>query len=169
MWLDRFSGHSTPSQSPPPPQNRPHPPAPPRRPGQLGPGLPQRPAYGPRTSSLNLASRHNISTTSINSQKLPNGSTLKHEVTPPADFPDPLEVLERVLGRTLQLDNKADGLSNGYPSPEKPSELLKEVDFGGLSLESFAQSMDAEPEQTEVNTRITAQTVEECEYVCSDS
>ena len=164
MWLDRFSGHSTPSQSPPPPQNRPVSPAPPRRPNQLGPGLPQRPAYGPRTSSLNLGSRPNISTTSVNSQKLPNGSTLKHQVTPPADFPDPLEVLEKVLGRKLQLDNKADGIPNGCSVPEKPPELLKEVDFGGLSLEDFAHSMDlVESEQAEVDTRMTAQTVEECE------
>ncbi|KAL8791912.1 MAG: hypothetical protein Q9195_005488 [Heterodermia aff. obscurata] len=164
MWLDRFSGHSTPSQSPPPPQNRALSPAPPRRPSQLGPGLPQRPAYGPRTSSLNLASRSNISTTSVNSQKLPNGSTLKHEVTPPADFPDPLEVLEKVLGRTLQQDHNADGVSDGYPIPQKPSELVKDVDFGGLSLEDFAQSMDlVESKQMEVDTRMTAQTVEEYE------
>ena len=98
-----------------------------------------------------------------------NGSTLKHEVTPPADFPDPLEVLEKVLGRTLQLDNKIDGAPSGYTSPEKPPELLKEVDFGGLSLEAFAQDMDLESEKNEVDTRMAAQTVEECEYVCSDS
>ena len=169
MWLDRFSGHSTPSQSPPPPQNRPLSPVPPRRPSQLGPGLPQRPAYGPRTSSLNLGLRPNISTTSVHSQNFSNGSTLKHEVPPPSDFPDSLEVLEKLLGRTLQLDNKTDGVSNGCPSSQKPPELLKEVDFGGLSLEDFAQSMESESEQTEVDTPMTAQTVEECEYVCSDS
>ena len=74
-----------------------------------------------------------------------------------------------MLGRTLQLDNKIDVGFNDYPSPEKPPELLKDVDFGGLSLEDFAQSIDLESEQTEVDTRVTAQTVEECEYVCSDS
>lgn len=165
MWLDRFSGQSTQSQSPPPPLHRARSPAPLRRPSQLGPGLPQRPGYGPRTSSLNLGSRPNISTTSVNSQKLPNGSTLKHEITPPADFPDPLERLETIVGRTLQLNIQVDEIHDGDVLPGKPPELLAGVDFGGLSLEEFVQKEDLEPPRSEVNTQKTVQTVEECEYV----
>lgn len=169
MWLDRFSGHSTPSQSPPPPQNRNYPPGPPRRSSQLGPGLPQRPGYGPRTSSLNPGSRVNISTTSVNSQKLSNGSTLKHEITPPADFSDSLGILEKIVGRKLPQDNRSTETPNGNEILEKPSELLIDVDFRGLSLEDFAHQANSRSKPSEVDTLTTSQTVEECEYVCAVS
>lgn len=169
MWLDRFSGHSTPSQSPPPPHNRSHAPAPTRRPSQFGQSLPSRPAYGPRTSSLNLGSRLDTSTTSVNSQRLANGSTLKHEVSPPADYPDPLEVLEVVVGKPLRQNDRTNGALNSDGDHGKPAELLADIDFGGLSLEDFAQSADHESEFSDIAARVTAQTVEECEYVCSDS
>lgn len=170
MWLDRFSGHSTPSQSPPPPVNRSRPPGPARRPSQLGPGLPQRPGYGPRTSSLNPGSRANNSTTSANSQRLNNGSTLKHEVTPPADFSDSLEILEKIVGRRLPRDDKTSVNPDGNGTLEKPSELLVDVDFGGLSLEDFAhQATSRSRKYSEFDNPNTSQTVEECEYVCAIS
>ena len=168
MWLDRFSGHSTPSQSPPPPVNRSHPPGPARRPSQLG--LPQRPGYGPRTSSLNPVSRANISTTSVNSQRLHNGSTLKNEVTPPADFSDSLEILEKIVGRKLLQDDKTSENLDIDGILEKPSELLVDVDFGALSLEDFAHpAISKLKEYPEVDNPKTSQTVEECEYVCAIS
>ena len=165
MWLDRFSGHPTPTHSPPPPLNRSHSPAPQRGPSQLGPGVPIRPGYGPRTSSLTLGSRATISTSSVNSQRLPNGSALKREVTPPADFPNPLEVLERIVGRQLQRQDDPIGHEIEQEQIEKPSELVVDVDFGGLSLIDFARHEDNESRTPEVATRMTAQTVEECEYV----
>ena len=170
MWLDRFSGHSTPSQSPPPPVNRNHPPGPARRPSQLGPGLPQRPGYGPRTSSLNPGSRANNSTTSVNSQRLHNGSTLKHEVTPPADFSDSLEILEKIVGRRLPQDDKTSVFPDASATLEKPLELLVDVDFDGLSLEDFAHQATSKSKiYSEVDNLNTSQTVEECECVCAIS
>lgn len=170
MWLDRFSGHSTPSQSPPPPVNRSHPPGPARRPSQLGSGLPQRPGYGPRTSSLNPGSRANFSTTSVNSQRLHNGSTLKHELTPPADFSDSLQILEKIVGRKLPQGDKTSKNPDLDGILERPSELLVDVDFGGLSLEDFAhQAKSKTKEYSEIDNPNTSQTVEECEYVCAIS
>ena len=167
MWLDRFSGHSTPSQSPPP-QNRSTSPAPPRGPSQLGPGLPPRPAYGPRTSSLNVSTKANLSTTSVSSQRLPNGSALKHEISAPTDFPDPLKVLESVVGRPLSSKSPDDNHRNSIEVLSKPSDLLSNVDFNGLSLQDFARRSSPVLEQSKAEVRLTIQTAEECEYVCSD-
>ena len=165
MWLDRFSNHPTPSHSPPPPLNRSHSPAPQRGPSQLGSGAPLRPGYGPRISSLNSGSRATISTTSVNSQRLPNGSALKHEVTPPADFSDPLEVLERIIGRQLPQQVAPIEHENEQKQVEKPPELVADVDFGGLSLTDFVGSEEIESKTPEIASQMTAQTVEECEYV----
>ena len=165
MWLDRFSNHPTPSHSPSPPLNRSHSPAPQRGPSQLGTGSPLRPGYGPRISSLNSGSRATISTASVNSQRLPNGSALKHEVTPPADYSDPLQVLERIIGRQLPQSDGPVEHEKEQEQAEKPSELVADVDFGGLSLVEFARSEDIESKTPEIASQSTAQTVEECEYV----
>ena len=167
MWLDRLSGHPTPLHSPPPPLNRSQSPAPQRRPSQLPSGPLVRPGYGPRISSLNPGSRATTSTTSVNSQRLPNGSALKHEVSPPADFPNPLEVLERIVGRQLQKQDGSSERENEQDQDQvkRPSELVADVDFSGLSLIDFARRQDVDLEIPEVATRMTAQTVKECEYV----
>lgn len=165
MWLDRLSGYPPPSHSPPPPLNRSNSPAPQRLPSQLGSGPPIRPGYGPRTSSPNLGSRPIISTSLANSQKLPNGSALKHETTPPADFPIPLDVLERIIGRQPQQQNGPSEHVHEQERAKKPSELVADVDFSGLSLIDFARRDDIESKTPDVAHRLTAQTVEECEYV----
>lgn len=159
VWLDRFSGHSTPSPSPPP-QNRSFSPAP-RRPSHLGPGAAARPGFSPRSSSLNVA-KFNSSTTSLNSPRLPNGSGLKQQVTPPVDFVDPLKALEEVIGKPIrEIQDKGEGVET-----EKPPSLVQNVQFGVLSLQDFLhneedEDIDGAAEDT--------QSVEECEYVCSHS
>ncbi|KAL8827134.1 MAG: hypothetical protein Q9191_003363 [Dirinaria sp. TL-2023a] len=162
MWLDRFSGHSTPSQSPPPPQNRSYSPAP-QRPSGLGPGRPVRPPYGPRTSSLNVSSKSNLSTTSLSSQRVPNGSILRGQVSPPPDFADPLKVLEAVIGKSLSEEKTQNGELNADEVLERPSQLVKEVDFGGLSLQDFARNGVYEAGERGAEVQKAAQTVEEYE------
>ena len=153
MWLDRFSGHSTPSESPPP-QNRPYSPAP-RRPNGLVPTGTARPPFGPRISSLNLDPRANLSTSSVNSQ------------TPPADLTDPLEALEAIVGRSIPADRARDGVFHDESSRARPRELVEAVDFGGLSLDDFARSCMHDPDAVSAKIGIGMQTLEQSEYVAS--
>lgn len=164
MWLDRFPGHPMPSQSPPATQKRPYSPAP-RRPSGLGPSGALRPPYGPRTSSLHLNARANISTTSVNSQRPPNGSTLKSQVSPPADFEDPLKALATIVGRSISEESIIDGDAGGNQLPEKPLELVEEVDFEGSSLEEFVHDHACVLERKSTKTDSTVQTVDQCKYV----
>lgn len=163
MWLDRLSGQSTPSTSSTPAQSRSYSPAP-RRSSHLAPGPPSRPSYGPRTSSLGVGSNMNLSTTSLNSPRLPNGSSLRQQISHPADVTDPLEVLEELLGK--QSDKVVNGLGDqdGSTAARNPPHLVEKIDFEGLSLHTFADR--ASREETQVSRSLSAQTVEECEYVC---
>ncbi|KAL9003580.1 MAG: hypothetical protein Q9188_003561 [Gyalolechia gomerana] len=140
MWLDRLSGQSTPSPSPPPIQKRSYSPAPGRS-SHLAPVTAIRPPYGPRTSSLGIGSRPNNSSTSLNSPRLPNGSSLRQQIVPPTDNADPLDVLRNVLGK--KLDNLVDGQVDGADTTrsQKPPHLVEDVDFDGLSLHTFAESL----------------------------
>ena len=162
MWLDRLSGPSTPSSSPSPAQKRSYSPAPGRS-SHLAPTTATRPPYGPRTSSLGLGSRlNNNSTTSLNSPRLPNGSSLRQQIVPHAEVADPLDVLEGVIGK------KSKHAVNGHidehsPTSQKPPQLVEDVDFDGLSLHAFAEGADQE--ETERSPPLTIQTTEECEYV----
>ena len=164
MWgLDRFSGHSTPSGSPPP-QNRSFSPAP-RRPSHLGPGLTARPPHSPRSSSLNVSSKYTSSTTSLNSPRLPNGSGLKQQITPPAEFTDPLRLLEEIVGRPVSDGDERHG-AEGQPQLEKPAELIEDVDFRGRSIHDFLEDEDEQDEIEGLDfDRDTAQSAMECEYV----
>ncbi|KAI4110033.1 MAG: hypothetical protein L6R37_000166 [Teloschistes peruensis] len=160
MWLERLSGQSTPSVSTPTDQLRSHSPAPDRS-SHLAPRTAPRPPYGPRTSSLGLASQANTSTLSFNSPKLPNGSSLKQQIAPPPVFVDPLHALRDILGQSS--DPKVDGVNDtdvGALDP-KPSSLAEEVDFGGLSLHAFAGDVD--PQEPKEVYRSAMQTHEEYE------
>ena len=125
----------------------------------------QRPGFSPRSSSLNVSGKFNSSTTSLNSVRLPNGSHLKQQITPPADSGDPLKVLEEIIGRPLQeIDREHVPLQNGHGS-ERPSELIEDVNFGGLGLLGFLQDRG---DDNSLDIRDdTVHTAEECEYVCS--
>ncbi|PMD47410.1 Vps52-domain-containing protein [Hyaloscypha variabilis F] len=157
MWLDRLSGHSTPtpSASPPPPTNRSYSPAA-RRPSHLGPAVAaQRPGFNPRSSSLSLHS--NDSTTSLlASSRRPNGSGLKQSVTV-ADAPNPLDVLEKLLGSEGK-GKVAKPQTNGDHLAQDEFEL--ELDFEDLSLREFVSrdALFARREQV-----YATQTVEEFE------
>lgn len=166
MWLDRFSGNNTPSGSPPPSQNRSYSPAP-RRSSHLVPGASVRPNYTSRSSSTYLGGKSNASTTSLSSTKVSHGSTLKQQITPPADVVDPLEVLAAVVGRPLPEEKLENWSTQDGVEYEKPIRLVEDVEFNGLSLKEFALADFSDKEESEVHSATTVQTVEECEYVCT--
>ena len=164
MWLDRFSGHSTPSGSPPPPQNRSQSPVP-RRPSHPA-SEPRRPSFTPRSSSLNPGSRLNQASSSSNSPRLPNGSHLKQQISLPAETADPLKVLEEIVGRPVLKEVFENGTTDHYLELERPPQLSEDVDFCGLSLQAFAAAGNGEVMNGRSdNERVGAQTIEECEYV----
>ncbi|KAK3703867.1 Vacuolar protein sorting-associated protein 52 [Vermiconidia calcicola] len=120
---------STPSATP----NRSFSPAP-RRSAQLGPStLPRRPGLSPRTSSLSVGSLYGSTESLPAAARIPNGSSLKHELgsSPTLDVPDPVEVLQSIIG-PLPGPEGADAVSN------KPPALVEDIDFGELSLEDYA-------------------------------
>jgi len=126
----------------------------------LGPAsAAQRPGFNPRTSSLSLNS--NDSTTSLlASSRRPNGSGLKESVTV-LDTPDPLDVLEKLLG--LEGKNSAEasgptGVANGNKAAQDDFEY--ELDFGGLTLRELAAREPAYSQENHVST----QTIEECMF-----
>lgn len=163
MWLDRFSANPTPTGSPPP-QQRSFSPGP-RRPNLQGHGGVPRPAFSPRSSSLNVSGKLNWSTTSLNSPRLPNGSGLKQEITPPADYTDPLKALEGIVGKPLHASDGEHGILKNGARLERPAELVEDIDFSGLGLQDFLQREDKEDvSDVLINT---TQSAEECEYVCS--
>lgn len=155
MWLDRLAGHSSPaihSPSPSTPQSqRSYSPAgrrpnyPPPQQSQLG----QRPAYGPRTSSLTSASNDSNISLLSNAPKAPSGSNLR-QVNRPDDSQDPLKLLDRLLGRTPAPPESEDTRDN------EPA--LEDIDFEGLSLQDFVK-VD-KPVQ-----RQRSQSIVECQYI----
>ncbi|KAL9012713.1 MAG: hypothetical protein Q9173_002542 [Seirophora scorigena] len=150
MWLDRLSGQSTPSDSPAP-----------RRLNPLAPNTTARPAYGPRTSSLGLSSRANLSTTSLNSPRLPNASSLRQQLSPPADVADPLIVLQDILENRPKSVNIALNDHDGSTYAQKPPHLADDVDFEGLSLQAFADTSNHD--ETTESVQASTQTAEEFE------
>ncbi|KAL2061710.1 hypothetical protein VTL71DRAFT_7088 [Oculimacula yallundae] len=127
----------------------------PRRPSHLGPASAvQRPGFSPRSSSLSINS--NDSTTSLLSSRRPNGSGLKRSATV-ADAPDPLVVLEKLLGsegnESLQ-DSHVTG--NGDASM---NDFESEMDFEGLNLRDVISSSTIHAQEA----LYTAQTVEQFE------
>ena len=166
MWLDRFSNQPTPNGSPPPPQSRSFSPAP-RRQNHLAPVPLPRPKYSPRPSSLTLDSKTNSSTTSLpGTSRVPNGSTLKRELTPPPDVGNPLDILQSIIGPTVGHSGPFHS-QDGEAVGRKPQTLASDLEFDGLSLQEFAESEEHSgvpnllPRYQE-----SKQSAEECEYVC---
>lgn len=140
MWLDRFSGQSTPSGAHSP--NRSYSPAP-RRPSHLTP----RSGLGLRdnrsTTSLDLSA--NASTASLGSTaRHINGSSLRYEQKPPPDVADPQQVLRDVLGLN---DNETTRKDKKHLSTVAAGEEDVEISFGGLSLQQFVDQRSPRPNQ----------------------
>lgn len=169
MWLDRFSAQSTPSATPPP-QGRSYSPAP-RRPYLTpGPGpLPPRPGLNPRSSSLSLVSPTSSTASLPTASRVPNGAGRRRQGNgvPPANIPDPLKVLETILGGPPRKNvSGQEGVTKGVPAA-RPVELVGDIDFRGLSLQAFAEAdSDATQRVSRVHT-YSAQSVEECTFIPS--
>ena len=151
MWLDRLSGHSTPSSAPAQPHNRPYSPLP-RRSSHLVPTtVSKRPGFSPQSSNLSLVS--NDSTTSLlGGSRKTNGSSLRQS-TVVGDRIEPLEVLRKLLGADSKNVDLKDDL--GYGARDLNFE--EDLDFSGLSLQELAKQQISENSDTHVS-----QTVEEC-------
>ena len=145
MWLDRLSGQSTPSGSPPPQNRRPYSPAPPRRSSLLAPqhrtGLGLGLQNGGSTTSLGLNSNASDVSLHTGASKLVNGSSLRQtHYPPPANVPDPLNVLRSILGTfepvgREQQQQHDDG--GDVANDNKFQALATEIDFRDLSLQEY--------------------------------
>lgn len=137
MWLDRFSGHSTPSASPVP-WNRSNAPLPPRRSSQFSQNVlpPKRPGLPQRVTSWSGLT--NGSTDSLPaSARVPNASTLRDQlVAPQTNGSGPLDALQEIL-RTTVSSAPGGGLDLS------DADLVEDIDFGGLSLQAFADAAPA--------------------------
>ncbi|EMC96825.1 hypothetical protein BAUCODRAFT_34222 [Baudoinia panamericana UAMH 10762] len=141
MWLDRFSGQPNQSPATAASLNRTSSPAP-RRAVQLGPStLPRRPGLNPRSSSLSIASFGGSLESLPAAARLSNGSSLKQELTNPPniDVVDPLDVLHGILGAVDSDAAQTDSAALD-DDPIRPRVLTEDVDFGGRSLQEFANS-----------------------------
>lgn len=154
MWLERLSGQSNASNAPLQPHSRSYSPSP-RRPSHLAPQTPsQRPGFSPRASSLSLVS-NDSATSLLGGSKKSNGSGLK-QTTAIANHPEPLEVLQKLLGSGIKGVDK-----NGVLGHDVDLELGNELDFRGLSLREFTE---LKPQESDDVHLYVPQTVEECMY-----
>jgi hypothetical protein len=152
MWLDRLSGHSTPSNAPSQPPNRSYSPLPRRSSHLAPPTASKRPGFSPQSSTLSLVS--NDSTTSLlGGSRRTNGSSLRQS-TVVDDHPEPLEVLQKLLGAESKGVDLTDGAGNGAHDLN-----LEELDFSGLSLRELAKSQQSESDG--IHSHVP-QTIEEC-------
>ena len=130
MWLDRFSGQSTPTGTSTP--NR-YPSPGPRRPSHLAPGPRTGLGLNPNRSNVSLDLSNNASTVSLGSPtKTVNGSALRFEQKPPPDVEDPIAVLGGILGVDYGDSEASDEHHSGINKEE-----AYDIDFGGLSLQEF--------------------------------
>ena len=165
MWgLDRLSSYSTPTGTPPPRRDS-YSPAPRR--GYPAPAQPVRPGLAPRSSSLTpLVSPSASSTSLASSARMPNGGPRRRPTAgAPPNVPDPVHVLESIMGAPPRSLAATNGIASGSILG-RPEEVDEDVDFGGLSLQAFAA--EAPAPISPVHT-YSPQSVEECTCLCSGS
>lgn len=149
MWLDRFSGQSTPAVASSPP-SRNYSPAP-RPSSNLT--RPVRPGLGvyASTSTTSLELSANASDTSLPSNaRLTNGSGLRQEQKPPPDVEDPYLVLRRILGDAKDARSRE---ANGDRETDVEDGSL-DIDFGELNLHEYAKR---EIPQSKHSNQVTGQ------------
>lgn len=161
MWRDRISGQSTPAGA----NNRNLSPLPRRSSSQLFPSpYNNRPSLPSRTSSTSLLVTPNDSTASLPATaRATNGSPLKQtsiQRPRPANVPDPLEVLNGIIGKESQTDKDVPHLSSEL---ERPAQLVETIQFDGLSLEDFLEREEPAPRRQTRDSDVNAQTVQQFE------
>lgn len=172
MWLDRISGNS-PSGTPF--NSRSFSPAP-RRSSHLSPN-PQatsRPGLVSQPSSLSGLVTPSDSTTSLpGTIRGPQESALKNSVgrSRAVHVRDPLEVLNEVLGRQKadkseeERDHNAADSTSAAVAYEKPTKLVDDIDFGGLSLQEFVTRTE-EPRRL-LQSDVGVQAIQQCtSWIC---
>ncbi|KAJ6044957.1 hypothetical protein N7460_006312 [Penicillium canescens] len=156
MWRDRISGQSTPTNS------RNLSPLPRRTSSQLLPGPYGRPGVTSKTSSTSLLVTPNDSTASLpGTARTANGSPLKQtsiQRPRPANVPDPLEVLNSIIGKENQTETNESQLLE----LEKPAQLVEIIQFDGLSLEDFL-TKEEKPRKKTRDSDVNAQTLQQFE------
>lgn len=158
MWRDRISGQSTPSGA-----NR-NPSLPRRSSSQLSRDpYNNRPRAASRNSSTSLLLTPSDSTTSLPGTGRPsNGLGLRQtsaQRSRPAVVPDPLEVLNGIIGKEKQ----AKDIPQLSTLPDRPTELVEAINFDGLSLEEFVAKADPTPARKARGSDINAQTIQQFE------
>ncbi|CAG7923664.1 unnamed protein product [Penicillium olsonii] len=161
MWRDRISGQTTPAGA----NSRNLSPLPRRSSSQLSPSPYNRPGVTSRTSSTSLLVTPNESTTSLpGTTRGASGSPLKQtsiQRPRPANVPDPLEVLNGIIGKESQIAKDSPKLLSDL---EKPAQLVETVRFDGLSLEDFLEKEEPTPRRKTRDNDINAQTVQQFEH-----
>ncbi|RHZ63372.1 hypothetical protein CDV55_100087 [Aspergillus turcosus] len=162
MWLDRISGHSTPSGVPF--DSRSNSPAPRRSSSLLSPAPPNnRPSQNRQGSSLSVLLTPSDSTTSLPATaRGVNGSVLRHGAarSRPSDVADPLEVLKDIIGKQ-QGDVETNVCPETSAPQAKPLHLVESIDFRDLSLEEFVSQV-GEPRRA-TSADVSAQTLQQFE------
>jgi len=157
MWRDRISGQSTPSGA-----NR-NPSLPRRSSSQLSLGPYNNRPGASRNSSTSLLFTPSDSNTSLTGAGRPsNGLGLRQsslQRSRPAAVPDPLEVLNGIIGKERQ-QKDVPQLSN---LPDRPTGLVENIQFDGLSLEEFVAKSDPTPTRKARSSDIKAQTIQQFE------
>ena len=122
-----------------------------------------RPGLTPRSSSLTQLVSPNASTASLPlSERMPNGGLRRRQTGGvPPNVPDPVHVLEAIMGGPPRSASAA----NGHGARDvlgKPEQLEEHIDFQGLSLQDFVADKPSERlPPTSVHTYST-HSVEEC-------
>ena len=89
-------------------------------------------------------------------------------MTPPEYIDDPLVVLEKIVGSSLQTDGTA-GIydTDDEAEGQRPENLIEDVTFGGMSLQDFLHNTK-KPEALAYkreSDQLNLQSAEECKYV----
>lgn len=159
MWRDRISGQSTPSGG-----NR-NPSLPRRSSSQFSRGpYNARPGNTATTSSTSLLVSPNDSTASLSgTARPPNGTGLRQTSAQrprPTAVPDPLEVLNGIIRKEKQ----DKGVLQLSTNPEtRPHDLVKTINFEGLSLEEFVAKAAPKPIRKSPDSDVNAQTIQQFE------
>ncbi|KAJ0422482.1 Sac2 family-domain-containing protein [Aspergillus carlsbadensis] len=141
MWLDRIAGHSTPSG--PQFDSRGPSPIPRRSSSRLSPNHQNsRPGLSRPGSSLSALVSPNASSTSLPTIRGPDGPETRQSdaARTPTNVADPLEVLNGII-RRRNGETKTETVRGPAPGA-KPYKVVDDIDFGGLSLEEFAQKTE---------------------------
>ncbi|KAG4415179.1 hypothetical protein IFR04_011677 [Cadophora malorum] len=127
----------------------------PRRPSHLGPASAiQRPGFSPRSSSLSINS--NDSTMSLlASSRRPNGTGLKKSATM-SEAPDPLALLEKLLGSEGVEVVQETTLTNAAGNTDL-DEVERELDFEGLDLRQLISPSARHTQEDLYTTQTTEQ------------